>query len=101
MPNESCTPQTVEAFCLWWPDQSKQNQRIKKGIDDLIEDIRNAFKGINPFAPQNDALVREGKEKAKGPPSVISVRVGSLELKDFLRNWTVVAKKVCHQTPQT
>jgi hypothetical protein len=79
----------VEDFCYWWPESSKEKFRRKKGVDELISDIRKSF-ASDPFVipPYDDA------DKYETPqPPIVDVKIGNEICHNFLRNWTAIVEK--------
>jgi hypothetical protein len=89
----------VEKFCTYWPDPSRQRERIKRNTDKILNAIRSQYAPENPFRPQNYNEVTAGKEKPKAPPVAISFFDSEREWKDILRNFTIVRNKIKEISP--
>jgi len=76
----------IEKFCTWYPDQTRQEERLEKGYSKLINDIKSSL-GPYAFLPQNYNNVQPGEE-LKCPPKDVEFYIGDEKVKGFLEFWT-------------
>jgi hypothetical protein len=93
----------IVQFCMWYPDVSRQEERMQEGYGTLVKDLRKHL-GARAFIPETkppmEATVVANKGKSKGIetvkakpdvcPPVHDVTIGDIKAKNFLRNWTEV-----------
>lgn len=76
----------IEIFCYWYPDPTRQKERLEKGYGKLINDIRLKL-GPYAFLPHNyDQLKTD--EKIKCPPKDKEFIIDNIKVKGFLDAWT-------------
>lgn len=84
----------VEKFSTWWPSPDRQNARIEKNIDKVLDAIRSQYAPENPFRVSNYEAVIAGKEQPKAPPAKVDFTDGDHVWPDILRNFNQTVKKI-------
>lgn len=76
----------IEKFVMWYPDASRQEERLEKGYIKLITDIKSTL-GTTAFFPENYDSADSSQMKC--PPRSQDFMLGNIPVKNFLRHWTV------------
>lgn len=90
----------VEKFCTYWPDPSRQRERIKRNTDKVLSAIKAQYAPENPFRPQNYNAVVVGKETPKAPPAPVSFTDPDGKVwPNILRHFIAVKNKIKEISP--
>lgn len=84
----------IEEFCMYWPHQEREAERLKHNSDKILDAIRKQYAPQNPFRPHNYEAVLAGREQPKGPPQKVTFVDGGYSWTNILRNFTEVVVKI-------